>query len=88
MSRICRQLQPRQNPESLLSMRKKPAEIVNFMVDLRQFEGQLGSLRKVPTINRSQFRLLNDAECLVDAHLQRLHEEVVQAQAVEVELLQ
>ena len=56
-------------PATLLTMRKRPGDVFNFMEDLGVFEGEMGSLKRIPLINRNQFRLLNQTDSAVSKHL-------------------
>lgn len=78
MSFICKQIRQQQNSDYLCTLRKKPSDIANFITDLKNFENDLGSLKRITKINRSRFKLLNETDLLIEMQAFRLNENLYQ----------
>jgi hypothetical protein len=60
--------------EYVLSMRKKPVEISDFLIDVNNFENSFGALSKITTLNRVRFRVLNDADLVIHRQAKEINE--------------
>ncbi len=66
MRSICERIRKEDDNYFFLQFRKKPAEISNFLSDVKQFEGSCGTLRKINNMNRARFKILNDADDVIN----------------------
>lgn len=73
MSFVCKQIRQQQNNDYVCSLRKKPSDIANFITDLKTFESDLGSLKRITKMNRSRFQLLNDTDLQIEMQAVKLN---------------
>lgn len=76
MTLLCQQIRKQYNTDYLYALRQKPAEIANFTHDLAHFETQLGHLKRISTLNRNRFKMLNDTDHTIDTHIRLLNSQV------------
>lgn len=49
-----------------MNVRKKPVEISDFLVDVAHFENNCGQLKKINSLNRIRFKMLNDTDLVIN----------------------
>lgn len=55
-------------------MRKKPVEVSNFIADMANFEHRHGTLRKINSLNRVRFKILNDVDSVINKEVKAINE--------------
>jgi len=76
MRQVCKYIRSYHNNEYVMAVRKKPVEISRFLQDLKQFEEQTGSLKRVSAINRNRFGTVNETDLLIDGSAAQMNDEV------------
>jgi hypothetical protein len=83
MEIICEKIRKENDNEFVLNIRKKPIEISNFLTDVKNFEDTFGSMKKINTLNRVRFKMLNDTDDLINRHVKKINEEVESSKKIQ-----
>lgn len=74
MRNICDKIRKEEDNEYILNVRKKPIEIADFLNDVNHFENCYGSLKKINSLNRIRFKMLNDTDLVINRHVKEINE--------------